>query len=123
MRIINILGIEDNDQLGISHRKWVEEVLKNSSNVCEAKWSESIAVGNKEFVRETQDKLEIRAKGRKVVENKDAYELRELRSPYGDVFAPEKDILRPKNVYIWNVYLEEYNMIAWSDPQKDWRLP
>lgn len=30
---------------------------KNGSNVCEAKWSESIAVENKEFVRETQDKL------------------------------------------------------------------
>ncbi len=92
--------------MGISHRKWIEEVLKNGSNIREAKWSESIAVGNKEFVRETQDKLGIRAKGRKVVENKDAYEFRESRSPYGDVFATEMDILRPKNVYIWNAYLE-----------------
>ena len=45
-----MLGIIDNDQLSEYHHNWVEEVLKNGSNQRDAKWAESIAVGDKEFV-------------------------------------------------------------------------
>ena len=38
-------------------RKWVEEVLKNGSNQRDAKWTQSIAVGDEEFVMETKAKL------------------------------------------------------------------
>ena len=49
-----LLGIKDNDQLSEYHRHWVEEVLKNGSNQRDAKWTESIAVGDKEYVMETK---------------------------------------------------------------------
>jgi putative transposase len=42
-----LLCIKDNDQLSESHRKWVEEGLKNGTNQRDAKWTESIAVGVK----------------------------------------------------------------------------
>jgi hypothetical protein len=35
------------------HRNWVEEILKNGTNQCDAKWTQSIAAGDKEFVMET----------------------------------------------------------------------
>ena len=102
--MICLLGIRDSDQLRISHRQWVEEVLKEGSSVRETKWTESIAVGNKTFVEVTQEKLGIKARGRKVVGNSDTYELREAQCSCDDVFDYEKGILRSKNIYSWNVY-------------------
>jgi hypothetical protein len=65
-RILVDSGIKDNDQLTEYHRNWVEEVLKNRSNQCDAKWTESIAVGDKEFVMETKAKLGAKTIGRRV---------------------------------------------------------
>jgi putative transposase len=93
--------------LSISHRKWVEEVLKEGSGVRKTEWTESIAVGSKTFIEETQERLEIKAKGRKAVGNDDTYELREEQSSYNDAFGPKKGTLRSKNTYFWNVYTDK----------------
>jgi putative transposase len=66
-------------------------------------WTESIAVGDKEFVMETKAKLGAKAIGRRELENNEGYELKELQSPYNRVFDPEKCSLRLKNGYIWEV--------------------
>jgi hypothetical protein len=75
-----------------------------ASNKRQPKWTESIAVGSKEFVEETQTKLGIKAKGRNVVANNEAYELRESKIPYGSVFGPKKVQLRQSNSYYWNSF-------------------
>jgi hypothetical protein len=66
-------------------------------------WTESIAVGDKEFVMETKAKLGAKAIGRRELENNEGYELKEPQSPYNRVFDPEKCSLRPKNEHIWEV--------------------
>ena len=58
---MNVLGIKDNDRLSISHRKWVEEVLKEGSSVRKTQWTESIAVGSKTFIEVTREKLGAQA--------------------------------------------------------------
>ena len=98
-----MLGIKDNDQLSEYHRNWVEEVLKNGSNQRDAKWTESIAVGDKEFVMETKAKLGVKAIGCRELENNEGYELKESQNPYNRVFDPEKCSLRLKNDHIWQV--------------------
>jgi putative transposase len=98
-KLIDLLGIKDNDQLPEYHRNWVEEVLKNGSNQRDAKWTESIAVGDKEFVMETKAKLGAKAIGRNALENKEGYELKESQSSYNPVFTPENRSLRMKNGY------------------------
>ena len=102
-KLTALLGIRDNDQLSEYHRDWVEKVLKNGSNQRDAKWTESIAVGDSEFVRETKAKLGAMAIGRREMENNEGYELKEPQSPYNHVFDPEKCSLRMKNDYIWQV--------------------
>ena len=99
-----LLGIKDTDKLSEYHRNWVEEVLKNGSNQRDAKWTESIAVGDKEFVMETKAKLGAKAIGRRELENNEGYELRESQNPYNRVFDPEKCSLRLKNDHIWRVF-------------------
>ena len=102
-KLTALLGIKDSDQLSEYHRNWVEEVLKNGSNQRDAKWTESIAVGDKEFVMETKAKLGAKAIGRRELENNEGYELKEPQSPYNRVFGPEKCSLRLKNDHIWKV--------------------
>ena len=102
-RLTGLLGIKDNAQLSEYHCDWVEEALKNGSNQRDAKWTESIAVGDKEFVMETKAKLGAKAIGRRELENNEGYELKEPQSPYNRVFDPEKCSLRLKNDHIWEV--------------------
>jgi putative transposase len=75
--------------------------LKNGSNKREAKWSESIAVGDKEFVSEVKAKLGARAIGRKILEvdDNENYELCESQTPYNPLFAPKKSSLRPAAIF------------------------
>jgi len=95
-KLAALLGIEDSDQLSESHRNWVEAVLKNGSNRRDAKWTESIAVGDKKFVLETKAKLGAKAIGRREVQNNGGYVLRDPHRPYNGVFAPQKSFLRQK---------------------------
>lgn len=102
-KLMDMLGILDNEQLCRSYRKWVQAILSNGSNIRDKKWTESIAVGDRGFVRGTQTKLGIKARGRNVVENNDSYELKESQIPYGHVFAPKKGTLSQENSYFWRL--------------------
>jgi len=75
-KLSNLLGIKNDAYLLESHRQWVEEVLKNGSNKRDAKWTESVAVGDKKFVSDTKAKLGAKAVGRKVSGENGNYELR-----------------------------------------------
>ena len=77
--------------------------MKNGSSTRDSKWTESIAVGDKEFVLETQSILGAKAIGRKTVEDNGVYELRESQTPYKHVLTPEKCALRSKNGYFWDL--------------------
>ena len=103
-KLTALLGIKDNDRLSEYQRNWVEAVLKDGSNQRDGKWTQSIAVGDEEFVMETKAKLGAKAIGRRGMKNIEGYELKEPQRPYNRVFGPEKCNLRPKNDYIWQVY-------------------
>jgi putative transposase len=98
----NLLGIKKDTHLLESHRQWVEKILKNGSNKRDAKWTKSIAVGDKEFELDTKAKLEAKAVSRKVSGENGNYELKESQIPYSPLFAPEKCALSSENSYFWN---------------------
>lgn len=101
-KLLDLVGIDTYDAFRRSHRGWVEESLRNGDNARESKWTEGIAVGSKAFVERTKERLGISAKGRKVLEAKGGYQLREALSSYSHGFAPEIGPLRPQNTYTWN---------------------
>lgn len=47
-------------------------------------WTQSIAVGDKSFLKQIKDNLGFRAKGRKILETEDEYHSREGQAVYGD---------------------------------------
>jgi putative transposase len=60
----------------------VVSYLEDGDCVRESKWTQSVAIGTKRFVDNTKQALGIRAKGRKVLEAGEAYQLRELQISY-----------------------------------------
>jgi hypothetical protein len=101
--LANLLGIKDDVRMMEMHRQWVEMLLKNGSNKRDGQWTESIAVGDKEFVLATKARIGAKAVGRKITGVNGNYELRESQIPYRPLFALEKCRLSSENSYIWKV--------------------
>ena len=49
-----------------AHGAWVGQALGRAEQVRESKWTESVAVGNADFVKTVKSKLGIRAKRRRI---------------------------------------------------------
>jgi hypothetical protein len=67
--------------------EWVDEAISSNGKTRQPEWSESIAVGSERFVRGILEKLQVRAKGRKVVEGVERYQLREPQAAYNSHFV------------------------------------
>ncbi len=72
-RLRELAGFATYDQFQASHRGWVDESRGDGGGRCDRKWTRSIAVGSEQFVERTKVELDIRAKGRKAVEDGKAY--------------------------------------------------
>jgi REP-associated tyrosine transposase len=46
-----------------TYNRWIEETLRIDHHVRDSKWTQSVAVGGKEFVEMTKDSLGYRAEG------------------------------------------------------------
>ena len=57
---------------------------QNDLKKAHQKWTESIAVGDKSFVEQIKERLGIRSKGRKILEEEDDYQLCERQTGYYD---------------------------------------
>jgi len=62
-------------------------------------WSESIAVGSKQFVENIQHKLGVKVLGRSVSSREGISVLKEPHVPYKALFATQKRPLSLKNSY------------------------
>ena len=102
--LIDFFNAQSMDELRKTYRGWVEEALeKQSYPKREPQWTESIAVGNEVFVRETKEKLRIKAIGREVIGVNGSYELREPETVYEVNFSPENMSLSGENTFFWDV--------------------
>jgi putative transposase len=66
-------------------------------------WTESIAVGDEDYIVETQKKLSSLALGRKVIPESGAYILREPSFTYKAHIDAKNNDLRIENTYLWEV--------------------
>jgi len=56
--------------------------------------------------RGVKTSLRAMARGRKVTEAAETYQLREPSALYGGRFGTKKLDIAPRNTYLWNVYVE-----------------
>jgi putative transposase len=104
--LIDLFGFQGMDELRKAHRGWVEEATeKHNHRERQPRWSESIAVGNEKFVRDTKERLGAKAAGRDVLAVNGSCELRETATPYRADFDCENDGLSKENAFFWDIFL------------------
>ena len=96
-------GFETYDAFRKAHKELVNESLGNGNNYRQADWSESVAVGSKDFVETIKKKLGLRAKGRKILENDGGFQLREKTVSYIANFDSKNDNIGGQNTFFWDV--------------------
>ena len=80
----------------------MDDFLGNGKNIRDDKWTKSIAVGSRSFVKRLKSLMGVLAIGRKSIEAGESYQLREPAIPYGAHFGVEKSNIKPKNDYLWD---------------------
>jgi len=85
------------------HREWVAQALRDNALARQAKWSQSIAVGNEAFVLEITKSLYPKAGRREIVEIDGSHTVRESTPAYTADLGGEMVPLRPKNKHFWEL--------------------
>src|SRR4030042_5799870 len=76
-KLQRLLGAASYEQLKNSHKGWIEEYLGAGVQARQDEWRRSIAVGSRTFIENVKNILGFRARGRKVKEGFEGYQLRE----------------------------------------------
>ena len=87
-QLVTLLGKEGIDDLIDSHAARVDDAVKQGNKPREVKWTESIAVGSKEFVEKIKEKLGALFLSRKVEGEEGRYELHDPQCPTGLQITP-----------------------------------
>lgn len=90
------LGIEV-ERLAAAHHAWVEEALRGAERQRQARWTESVAVGGREFVTRMQRELGPRGYHRAIETIADTHVLREDAGAYAAGFGFENDAMDAKS--------------------------
>lgn len=100
-RLRELLGFATYDCVQSAHRKWVDSCLSNGENSRNGKWTESIAVGSKPFIKNVKALMGGMALGRKVIESGESFQLKEAQYPYNAHLGGEKSEIDTENAYFW----------------------
>lgn len=93
----NLFGFLDLNHMKESHQKWINEALKNDRLKRENHWTQSIAVGDKEFLQSVKESLNHHVRGRSVESTESgSFQLREAQTSYG-----LKSLEYP-NTFVWS---------------------
>ena len=90
-----LVGVKTYPQVKHYHKGWVEESLGDGNNIRDDRWTKSIAVGSKAFIESVKTHLGALARGRKVREAAEAYQLREPSALYGGHFRFKNEGIGP----------------------------
>ncbi len=102
-RTAELLGLNSVEELAEQQRDWVETAMKGDGNVRDSKWTESIAVGDLTFIKDTMALLGAKAMYREITKEDGISVLREPRIPYRSSFDPKTGPLSPENSYFWDI--------------------
>lgn len=89
--LMELLGIDDYERMKAERKQWVEEALKAGLEFFErdSSWTESLAVGSMDFVRNVQGDLGKRGSNRYVQRDEFGCVLRESETKYMVISSPK----------------------------------
>ena len=89
MRVLEISG----ENLKLIYNTWIGQYLELNKFQRDSCWTESVAVGNKDFIEHIKARLEIKVKGGRIIERSGTFELREPEASY-QPFYPYQNTLK-----------------------------
>jgi len=101
-RLYSLAESGDSEKFRVVHLSWIDEAMRKRVKKRKNHWTESIAVGNKEFVEKVKEKLGFKARGRRVESSEAGTELRERVSAYKADFDVENICLSQNSSHFWN---------------------
>jgi len=99
--VSELSGFESFEIFQSAHKKWINDSLANDGGKRKSHWTDSVAIGNHAFVKETFSHLGAQAKGRSIVGMGDVFQIREEIESYNALFGGQKRDIAPKNAYDW----------------------
>ena len=95
-QLMKLAGYTDYEYFRKAHRRWVEAELEKFDGSRQSHWTESIAVGSKEFIEMIKQQLSLRVRGRRMRPLNKGMELRETTVSYNALFGLENDAIGVK---------------------------
>lgn len=81
--LLALTHLSSHSELRQGHRNWVSDELKrDKAKLRDQRWTQGLAVGQREYIEMVQNELGYRAVGRECVELDEGYELRETSGLY-----------------------------------------
>ena len=104
-KLAELAGFATYDAFQKNHKELVGEALTNGDTFRQrqTQWTESIAVGSRNFIEMIKEQLGILAKGRKILENDGGFQLREKMGAYIANSDSKKDDIGARNTYYWDI--------------------
>ncbi len=97
--LMNLCGIRDLILFHKNYKHWVKAELQSNTAKRENKWTESLAVGSREFIERYFQYLDQNK--RKITSTDDSYEIREPNSTYRSHFLPKMSTRSGNNRLSW----------------------
>jgi putative transposase len=94
--LIKFLNLNSQKELRTYYEDSISESIEANDMKRESMWTESIAVGSKVFVERISKKLGYKARGRKLIDHKGTFELKDKRCSYRHHFPIKTVQLRQK---------------------------
>ena len=89
---MELAGFESFDLFQSAHKKWVDDSLGNYGGKRKSHWTESVAIGSNAFIKKTFSHLGAQAKGLRIIEAGDAFQIREKIESITPFLAPKSAI-------------------------------
>jgi REP-associated tyrosine transposase len=112
-----MLGLENPERLKETRRAWIEEASRSPSLEKDGRWTESIAVGEGDFVENIKAALDIGHRGPTVIIKDGSCILKEDETSYQPFFRGKNQLLRAKltrqeiDIFFRNNDLQELNSV------------
>ena len=104
--LMGLMNVKEVDRFCETYRNWVDSAIRRGDVERQARWTESIAVGDEGYVEKVKDQMGYKAIGRKVVEKGDSFVLREPRVSYRSISDSAVRVLPEDNTILWRNGLE-----------------
>jgi putative transposase len=100
-KLMELMNIREVEQLRETYRNWIDVAIMKSNTARQPQWTECIAVGNKFYVEKVKDQMGYKAVGRKIIENRDSFVLREPQLSYQSVSDRAIRMQPEENTIYW----------------------